>query len=121
MKKDKKILKDIKIQTNIAVISIIMIVITIIGSSYAAFVWNAESSENQSMTSGNYVIEIDNSSSSTITLDSVYPMTKEDGLATEPYTFTIKNNSNTDVEFSLKLEKDTTLTNTLNTSEIALI
>ena len=122
MKKDtnKKILKEIKIQTNIAIVSIIVIILTVIGSSYAAFVWSDKSIQNQSLASGNYVIEIDDSSSSTISLESAYPMTVDEGITTTPYTFKIKNNGNTDIEFSLKLIKDSSKTNTLNTANIGL-
>ena len=45
-------------------------------------------------------------------------MSDEEGKATTPYKFTITNNSNTDVKFSLKLLDDTSKVNTLNIENI---
>ena len=105
--------KEIKIQTKVLIVSICIVVLTIMGTSYAAFVWN-DTGSNQTVSSGNYTIEIENTSGTTINLGNAYPMSDEEGKATTPYKFTIKNNSNTDVEFSLKLVDDASKTNDIN-------
>ena len=111
--------KEIKIQTKVLIISICIVVLTIIGTSYAAFVWN-DTGSNQTVSSGNYTIEIENTSGTTINLGNAYPMSDEEGKATTPYKFTIKNNSNTDVEFSLKLVDDASKTNDINKKDVKI-
>ena len=105
----KMLYKDIKLQTWILIVSICLVILVVIGSSYAAFVWN-DTGSNQSVSSGNYTIEIENTSGTTITLANAYPMSDTEGKATTPYKFTIRNSSNIDVEFSLKLVDDGTST-----------
>ena len=115
----KMLYKDIKLQTWILIISICLVILVVIGSSYAAFVWN-DTGSNQTVSSGNYTIEIENTSGTTITLANAYPMSDTEGKATTPYKFTIRNSSNIDVEFSLKLINDASKTNTLNTQNIKI-
>ena len=111
--------KEIKIQTKVLVVSICIVVLTIIGTSYAAFVWN-DTGSNQTVSSGNYTIEIENTSGNSIALGNAYPMSDEEGKATTPYKFTIRNNSNTDVEFSLKLEDDPSKTNDMSRNNLKI-
>ena len=108
----KMLYKDIKLQTWILIISICLVILVVIGSSYAAFVWN-DTGSNQTVSSGSYTIEIENTSGTTINLSNTYPMSDEEGKATTSYKFTISNNSNADVEFSLKLADGDT-NNTIN-------
>ena len=111
---DKKILsfKEIKLQTNITIISIFIVVLVTLGSSYAAFVWNNTSTVSQSVATGNYSITIADTSpttNGTINLASAYPMSDADGKASTPYKFTITNNGSQAISYTLKLNDDTNL------------
>ena len=45
----------------------------------------------------------------TIELNNTYPMTKEEGMNTKAYTFTIENKGNVDAKYTVKLEDDKTI------------
>ena len=102
--------KEIKLQMNITVFSICMVVLVTLGSSYAAFVWNDNASTNDTVATGTYEINISDSSpdtNGTINLASAYPMTDEEGINSTPYKFTITNSGSHSISYTLKLSDDT--------------
>lgn len=118
--KSKTPYKEIKLQINIIVVSILITILAITGISFAAFVWGGTSNKNQVLTAGIYSIEIDDSSPTLggmINLGSAYPMSDDDGLNTTPYKFSIKNNGTVDSNFILKLVDDQSIINSENCSD----
>ena len=118
--KSKTSLKDIKLQMNITIISICITVLAVIGTSYAAFVWDGASNKNQTLTVGTYSIVIDDSSQDLggiINLASAYPMSDDDGTNSTGYKFTIKNNGTVPANFVLKLSDDQTIIDSENCAD----
>ena len=89
------------------VFSIILVVIILMGTTYAVFFKVENLSKNIIYTSG--ILDITSTSaSSTIDLASIIPMDDSDGVQTEPYIYRITNNGNVSYKFDVKLLSTTT-------------
>lgn len=99
MKKRKKALIGIIISIVLAVTTITIILL----SSTSALFTNSHTSIRKSNYSTGLLSITAISKSDTISLDNTLPMSDEQGIVQEPYTFTIKNNGNVDYKFDVQL------------------
>ncbi len=88
----------LKKQTSIILISVIFMVLIIIGTSYSLFMQVDESTDIQVLKSGTLVLSA--TKGNTITTSTV-PQSDYDGMNTEGYTFSIKNNGTLDCYYTL--------------------
>ena len=79
----------LKRQTSIILISVIVMVLIIIGVSYSLFMQEDESNDVQVVESGTLVLS--SNKGNTITTNNV-PLSDIEGLGSEGYTFSVKNN-----------------------------
>ncbi len=103
-------------RVSLAVISIAMVAVLFVSSSYA--LWKVTSvQENENIIkSGCFVVDLQSEGES-IRLDNTYPMEDEKGLKQQPYVFTIKNNCTLDAQYTIYLSElvdDASKNNTLN-------
>ena len=85
------------------------LIVLIVGSSYAYYIvnLNGDNSNNDvSVKTSNINLEISNVSGS-LSLCKTYPISDTEGLSCTPYQFTLTNNNNTDLEYYLNLEYQT--------------
>ena len=86
----------------VLIISIFMAVAAIMVTTYALFTSEAVADNPSNYTTGLLSITA-NSKSENISLTNELPKTDEEGLASEPYVFTITNQGNLDYKFDIKL------------------
>ena len=85
------------------------LIVLIVGSSYAYYIvnLNGDNSNNDVLVkTSNINLEISNVSGS-LSLCKTYPISDTEGLSCTPYQFTLTNNNNTDLEYYLNLEYQT--------------
>lgn len=99
MKKRKKVLLGIIISIVLAVTAI---VIFLLSSTSALFTHKDTNTRKNNYNTGILSITAI-SKSDTISLDNTLPISDEQGVAQEPYIFTIKNNGNVDYQFDIQL------------------
>ena len=87
----------------VGILSILLLIVLIIGGSYAFYNWTVSGSKNLVINAGvlDLVLEEENA----ITISDALPMHDEVGMIQEPYTFRLVNNSNMSVNYKLKLVK----------------
>ncbi len=94
----------LRYRISLAVIAIMLVCCMFLGSSYA--LWKVEfeqDSENVIKTGCFDVTLEDAADSKSINLEKAYPISDEQGLASTPYKFTVKNNCTIDAEYTLYL------------------
>ncbi len=89
-------------KTLIAIISVIAVVLVLIGVTYAYWLVTKEQQGENVISSA--CLDISLNGSNDITLPDQYPMSDEDGLSTEAYTFTVINNCKTSIDYQVNLE-----------------
>jgi len=99
----KKILKR---DTIILVVSIVLVLITLIGSSYSFFFEVKTSDTDNTYVTGYLEISFE-STSGQINLSNTVPKTESEGEDLTPYVFKVKNTGNLNYKFDLKLLSDT--------------
>lgn len=100
----------------IIIISLILIVIVTLGISYALLAKNISgNSEKIIYKIGDLEVKLDESSSEDISLTDALPTEDSEGLKSEPYSFSLINNSNTDLLYIISLEDDVAAKNKCGT------
>lgn len=87
----------------IAIGSVLLVLIGVIGLTYAYFAVGGTQEDLNSFTSGCFSISLENESDS-ISLDLAEPITDMEGLKGDAYTFTVRNNCNEDATYVVNLE-----------------
>lgn len=89
-------MKDNVLKSNLKKISFaaIIVMILLIGGTYAWYTLTLHGTKTVRLHAGTLSIELDEELSEGIHLSNTYPMTDEEGMATEEYHFTIKNDGN---------------------------
>ncbi len=86
------------------VITLLLIVLVIIGVSYAFYIFNTRGEKSINIRGkGSLSLELDDDASSGISLLNTVPTSDADGLNTTPYNFSIVNNGNTTIKYSISL------------------
>ena len=100
----------------VLIISLILVIIMILGVSYALLQKNIVSDIGKVIYKiGDLEVKLDEASSKDISLTNVLPTEDDDGLNTEPYSFLIVNNAVTDLKYTIYLEDDTEAKNKCGT------
>lgn len=89
----------VKRQATIILVSVIVMVVIILGTSYALFMKVDESTNTQVVESGSLSIQF-LSKSQTITTQSI-PLEDDEGLSTEGYSFSVTNNGTLDYKYNI--------------------
>ena len=100
------------------VIAIVLILVVIIGTTYAWLRISKESKIINKITAGNLELTLDDTTSEGIKLIKAIPMSYQQGIKTEEYTFTLTNKSSTS-SYTLSLKDLDTYTND-NNEEVAI-
>lgn len=96
-------MKDKKTTKIVLIIASILLVITASITATQAY-FNKDTYAKNPIEYQSGILSVDaKSKSNNISLDNTLPMSDEDGIKTEPYVFTIKNNGNVDYKFSVRL------------------
>jgi len=103
--KDREEKREINKQLLITVVSVFITVISVIGVSFAAFVWGDNSEKEQKIAVGNLDLVI-SSDSAPLGSGLNYPVNDTDVDSLEPYTFTVTNNGSLAANYTLKLVDD---------------
>ena len=100
----------------VLIISFILVIIMILGVSYALLQKNIVSDIGKVIYKiGDLEVKLDEASSKDISLTNALPTEDADGLNTEPYSFLIVNNAVTDLKYTIYLEDDTEAKNKCGT------
>ena len=109
-------LKKFKLNKSIT-LNLIAITVTLsllLGTSYAAFMWSNEDNDNeQNIVAGNLDLVFDDSTSELgdpIDIDTLLPMSDEEGMGLVPYKFKLSNVGNITLKASINLVKVSSLT-----------
>ncbi len=89
-------------KTVIAIISVVAVILVLIGVTYAYWLVTKEQQGENVISSA--CLDISLNGSNDINLPNSFPMSDEDGLATEAYTFTVTNNCSTSIDYQVNLE-----------------
>ena len=100
------------------VIAIVLILVVIIGTTYAWLRLTKNSDIVNKITAGNLELVLDDTTSEGVKLIKAIPMSYQQGIKTEEYTFTLTNKSSTS-SYTLSLKDLTTYTND-NNKEVAI-
>lgn len=76
----------------------------ILGVSYAIFRTTDKGEKTNIITTGNFGLEINDTSASAISMTNALPMTFEEGMKQAPYTFTLTNTGDYAIDYQLGLE-----------------
>jgi len=104
--KDREEKQEINKHLLITVVSVFITVISVIGVSFAAFVWSDNSEKEQKIAVGNLNLAI-SSDSAPLGSGLNYPVNDTDVGSLEPYTFTVTNNGSLSANYTIKLVDDT--------------
>lgn len=96
--KNKKVIRN----SILAFFAVVMFVLV----SYAVFSYAREGNEKNKLSTGTLILTLDDSTSSGITLSNAIPVRDEEGLASAPYTFTVKNSGSLSSNYELLLVDD---------------
>ena len=88
------------------VFCLLFLVALIVGFTYALFKFSDLGDEENSVTTGTLIMEIDETGSQSIELTDKYPVSDEDGMQGPAYTFTIRNTGSLTAKYRLRLVKD---------------
>ncbi len=86
--------------------SILLVLVLVIGGSYAWFTLTIEGTKTNTLRVGNLALTLDDESSVGINQDNALPMLDEDGEKTYPYHFTLKNEGSMPSEYTIYLDDD---------------
>ncbi len=89
-------------KTMITIISVVACILLLIGVTYAYWLVTKEQRGENVISSA--CLDISLNGSNDINLPNSFPMSDEDGLATEAYTFTVTNNCTTSIDYQVNLE-----------------
>jgi len=104
-------------KTKIAIISVIALILVTIAVTYAYWTYTRSQTNPNAVGAACLDIEITNEGSA-ISLANQFPITDEVGLESSPYTFTVKNNCNTSIDYQISLEALGTESTSLKTSSM---
>ena len=105
----------IKKQTQIIALSVFVMVIGILGVSYALFM-KVDQSEEQTVQSGSLIIQLSAYDGSTVITDNNTPIDDNEGLLSKGYSFSVTNNGTLPITYYIALydNPDDTSTNKVN-------
>ena len=105
----------IKKQTQVIALSVFIMVISILGVSYALFM-KVDQSEEQTVQSGSLVMQLSPYAGSTVISDENVPVDDSEGLLTKGYSFSVTNNGTLPIKYYIALydNPDDTSTNKLS-------
>ena len=105
----------IKKQTQIIALSVFVMVIGILGVSYALFM-KVDQSEEQTVQSGSLIMQLSAYDGSTVITDNNTPIDDNDGLLSKGYSFSVTNNGTLPITYYIALydNPDDTSTNKVN-------
>lgn len=83
---------------------LVLAMVMLMGSSYAFYKMTVETDKRITLTSGSLEVSLDDEESVEISLDNAEPVTDQEGLSYEPYTFTLTNNGKIDGDYALYLD-----------------
>ena len=101
MKKEKK---KYGWQAKGIIIAFALVVVLLIAESYAWMLISKTSTTVNKITAGSLDLILDDSTSDGIHLENVVPMSYQQGIQTTAYTFKLKNNATTKVDYTISLE-----------------
>ena len=111
-KKNVKVVKRLHLKTSvILILTILLALIVLMGSSYAWYTFSNTSNDNVIKT-GEFDISL-SEGENTITLENAYPQTDESGLKNTKYTFSVSNNGSIAGKYAVYLD-DLELTSGVN-------
>ena len=91
----------------VLIISLILVIIMILGVSYALFQKDIIGNNRKIIYQvGDLKVKLDDSSSKDISLTNAIPQEDSEGLGGEPYSFLLINNGTTDLKYTIYLEDD---------------
>ena len=91
----------------ILIMSLILIVLIILGVSYALLQKNIVSDNEKVIYQvGDLEVKLDETGSKDISLENTIPVEDSDGMKNEPYSFSLVNNALTDLKYTIYLEDD---------------
>ena len=100
----------------LAIVTIVISVIALIGASYALLTMTIEGDKKITLTAG--ILKVDFEDGNYINLENAAPMTDAQGQKLTPYTFTITNTGNINAYYHVSLEED--VNNTLSNSYLKM-
>ena len=105
----------IKKQTQIIALSVFVMVIAILGVSYALFM-KVDQSEEQTIQSGSLIMQLSAYNGSTVITDNNTPIEDSEGLLSKGYSFSVTNNGTLPITYYIALydNPDDTSTNKVN-------
>ena len=95
---------------NLLIIGSILLVIMVIGITYALLTVNISASKVNVIKIGDLDLVLDESASSGITLTDEVAVPSDEGLAKDPFSFSLINNGNLDLYYVIYLDDDSLLT-----------
>ncbi len=91
----------------VLIISLILVLIIILGISYALLQKNIVGNSNKVIYQvGDLEVKLDETGSKDISLDNAVPTEDNDGITNDPYSFSLVNNAVTDLRYTIYLEDD---------------
>lgn len=93
------------------ILLVLVLVVALLGISYAVFKTTARGEKTNELTVGDVGLKIVDENSDGIILDNTVPITEEEGLKTQAYTFSLQNIGNYTMNYKLgfELTEDTTM------------
>ena len=105
-KKSNVKLKLEKRQIFLIVLLLVLVAGTCFAFTYTWMLMSKTKEENRELALGNLYLSLDNTEGTAIVIDDAYPMTDVGGLTQAPYTFTLQNNGDFDINYAIVLEED---------------
>ena len=93
--------REVKRKLKITIFGILGMISLIVGISFAVFSVNLTGRQTQSISTG--CLKIEMSDNGALSLNDAYPMTDDEGLASDPYTYTIENTCTVDAFYETTL------------------
>lgn len=101
--------KQSKLKILSMVLTLFFLVALVAGLTFAIFQFSDLGDEENSVTTGTLVMDIDEEGANSIELQGQYPVSDEEGLEGPAYTFTVRNNGTLSAKYRLRLVKDEAL------------
>ena len=98
------------------ILGIILGIVFVLGISYALYMVTIYGKKENKIITGTLRLELIDTDKenpekyTNINIDNAYPISDKEGLATTPYTFTLKNTGNIDSKYTISLEVNDTST-----------
>ncbi len=87
-------------------VALIFLVSLLVGLSLAIFQYAKLGNEENKMTTGTLIMEVDDTGADEINITDAYPMDDEDGMNQTPYIFTVRNTGTAKAQYRIRLVKD---------------